>query len=139
MEPAGRTVQEEPLRGSKMKVAAWRRPCATSSEAPRQQATAVGSTATPLSDVSVIVTASSHSTCGRLQSTREPGSRQSQRRQPCSTVSTHAHATSTPLAARLVCASLPTCTGFIACVGVEKEVTMCEPNALSSQRFPCRQ
>ncbi len=139
MKPAGGMVQEEPLRGAKTKVSPWRRPCATSSAVRRQQVTAWSSAATLLCDMSVTVAVSSHSSCSRLRPLRKPVSRTSQQKRSCIAISTHAHANSTPLAAQLACASLPTWNGFIACVGVEKEVTMCEPNALSSQRFPCRQ
>ena len=138
MEPAGRTVQKEPLSRVKCKVPPWRRPCATSSAAPRQQATAVGSATTPLSNASVIVAPSLHSICIMLKSWRKPVSRQSQQTQQCTAISACAHTTNTPLVARLACASLPTWDGLIACVDEEIELTICKPNALSSQRFPCR-
>ena len=138
MDASGRIVQEELLRGEKMKVSPWRRPCATSSPAPRQQATAVGNAATPLCDLVAAVTAPSHSIYIMLKSWRKPVSRQSQRRQPCSTVSTNTHTATTPPAARLTCASLLTWDVLIACVDEDKEVTMCELKTLSSLRFPCR-
>ena len=139
MEPAGRTVQGKPLRRAKMKVAAWRRASATSSAVPRHQITAMDSAVTPLPDVSMIVAPSLHSICIMLKSWRKPDSRQQQQKQSLTAVSAHAHTTNASLAARLTCASLPTWNGIIACVDVEKEVTMSEPIALSSQRFPCRQ
>jgi len=139
MESAGRTVQEKPLRGPKLKVTPCRRPCATSSAVRRQQATAMGNAATPLCDLVAAVTASSHSACSRLQSTRKPVSRQSQQTQQCTAISACAHTTNASLAAQYTCASLPTWDGLIACVDEEKEVTMCEPNALSSQKFLSRQ
>ena len=115
-------MQEKPLRGPKLKVTPCRRPCATSSAVRRQQATAMGNAATPLCDLVAAVTASSHSACSRLQSTRKPVSRQSQQTQQCTAVNTHAHTANTPLAAQHTCASLPTWNGFIACADVEKEV-----------------
>ena len=139
MEPAGRTAEEEPLRGSKSTVAARRRLCATSSAAPRQQATAAGSADTSLCRVCAAADVSPHSTCSTLRSSRKPVSRQEQQRQPLTAISANAPATNTPLAAQLTCASLRTWDGFIACVVGVDGVTTREPNALSSLRFPCRQ
>ena len=138
MKPAGRTVQEAPLRGVKFKVPPWGRPCATSSAVPRHQITTMDSAVTPLPDVSMIVAPSLHSICIMLKSWRKPDSRQQQQKQSLAAVSAHAHTTNAPLTARLRCALLQTWNGLIACVDEEKEVTMCESKTPSSQRFPCR-
>ncbi len=133
MEPAGRTVQEEPLRGAKMKVPPWPRSCASSNAAPRKQAVAMGSATNPLSDVSAVVAASSHLTCSGLRSTRESVSRQSQEKQPCERVSVRmrAHASLCNTAAQ--CVSDGTCGVVITCVVVANRATGCEPSEKAGQ------